>query len=393
MKSDSFSKKLVNFVTLFPAAESVHLSKDVGQIPYIFSKEFGAKSVLVTESDDAFSEIECRTPGLSILRLKRAPCVGGMRLSAFRYLWRESRSIDVLNLYHLSLETKLLSMLYRSRNPKGFLYVKLDVNIASETAALNNRPYRNPVRRKLGELFHSAFYRSVTMFSAESRQAVEIVKLRYPAMQPKLLEITNGLDAGALPHAVETMMALKQDLIVTVGRIGTYEKNNELLLEALKKVDLHGWKVAIIGPYTPAFAQAYAEFLEEFPHLRNAVSLIGNVSDRKELMAWYAQARVFALTSRSEGFPLVFAEAQCYGNFIVSTDISSIREITENGMFGRVVQNGNATDLAHALQEVISNRVCSDALLRQIALRSRVRYDWREGLLPLKKAIDEHCNV
>ena len=393
MKSDLFIKKRVNFVTLFPSAESVHLSKDVGQIPYIFSKEFGANSVLATESDDAFGEIERRTPGLSICRLKRSTCVRGMRLSAFRYLWRESKSIDVLNLYHLSLETKLLSMLYRFKNPKGFLYVKLDVNVANEMAALDNQPYRNPVRRKLGEFFHSTFYRSVTMFSAESRQATELVKRRYPEMKPKLLEITNGLEVGVLPHSVETMMTTKQDLIVTVGRIGTYEKNNELLLDALKKVDLQGWKVAIIGPYTPAFAQAFANFLQECPHLRDAVSLIGNVADRKELMGWYAQARVFALTSRSEGFPLVFAEAQCYGNLIISTDISSVREVTEDGAFGRVVQNGNVTDLAHALQEVISNRVCSDALLRQIALRARIRFDWREALLPLKKAIDEHCNV
>jgi glycosyltransferase involved in cell wall biosynthesis len=393
MKSDLYSKSRLNFVTLFPSAESVHLSKDVGQIPYIFAKEFGAKSLLVTESDDAFGDIERRTPGLSVLRLNRNLCVRGMRVSAFHYLWRESKSIDVLNLYHLSLETKLLSLLFRIRNPKGFLYVKLDVNVANETAALSERPRRNFIRRKLGELFHSAFYRSVTMFSAESRQAAEIVKYRYPAMQTKLLEITNGLEVPVLPHSVETTMASKQNLIVTVGRIGTYQKNNELLLDALKKVDLRDWKVAIVGPYTEAFAQAFGEFLKEFPHLRNAVSLIGNVSDRKELMGWYAKARIFALTSRWEGFPLVFAEAQCYGNFIVSTDISSAAEVMEDGMFGRIVQNDDAMALAEAFQNVIHKQICSDALLRQIASWGRTRYDWHEILLPLKKAIDEHFNV
>jgi glycosyltransferase involved in cell wall biosynthesis len=393
MKNDLYSDERLNFVTLFPTAEGVHLCKDVGQIPYIFNKKFGMNGLLVTESKDAFTDLARVTPGLGILRLRSARRFCGVHLSAFYYLWRESKYIDVLNLYHLSLETKLLSILYRMRNPKGFLYIKLDVNVAAENAALKRSPYRNPLRRLLGGAFHAAFYRAITVVSAESCEAVDIVRRRYPFLANRVLKLTNGLEADSLPHDIDKTLSLKQNLIITVGRIGSFEKNNELLLEAIKHVDLQGWRVAFIGPYTTDFAQAFSRVLHDRPDLKNSVDLIGNVSDRSELMGWYARARIFALTSRSEGFPLVFSEAQCYGNLILSTDVSSVREVTEYGASGMVVPNDDVRAFAQGLRELISARENRHEVASRIATNARVHYDWRHVLGQLSEAIDRHYHV
>jgi glycosyltransferase involved in cell wall biosynthesis len=393
MKSDLYSDDLLNFVTVFPAAEGFHLFKDVGQIPYIFAKEFGMNGLLATETGSSFDTVLPSTPGLKILPLKRAASFRGIRLSAFLYLLRESKRIQVLNLYHLSLETKLLSLLYRFRNPGGFLYIKLDVNLRNEIAALKQAPRRNPIRRMLGQAFHAAFYRAVDVVSAESREAVDVVQRRYPSMAGKVIHVTNGLESHALPHDIDTALAAKEDLMITVGRIGDYYKNNELLLDALKQVQLEGWKVAIIGPYTEAFEKKFSALLAEYPHLRDAVELVGNIANRQALMQWYARARVLILTSRSEGFPLVFPEAQCYGNFILSTDVSSVREVTGYGTIGEVVPSEDAQALAAALRRLVGERARIAALHSDIAQDARARYDWRHALAPLKAAIDRHYHA
>jgi len=393
MTSDLYSNDRINFVTLFPAAEGLHLSKDVGQIPYILAKDFGMNSLLATELADSFDESLHLTPGLKIMPLKRIKSLLGIRMSAILYLLKNSKRIQVLNLYHLSLETKLLSLLYRIRNPKGFLYIKLDVNVADETAALARPARRNLFRRILGQLFHSAFYRAVSAVSAESKEAVDVITRRYPLLKGKVLHITNGLESDALPHDVDAAMALKENLIITVGRIGSFQKNNELLLDALKQVQLQGWKVAIIGPYTDEFAKIFASLLEERPDLRNVVKLIGNVENREELMRWYARARVLVMTSRWEGFPLVFPEAQCYGNFILSTDVSSVREVTGFGAIGEVVPREDPQALAQVLRKLVTASITTSELHRHIASDARERYDWRHVMVPLKVAIDCHYNA
>ena len=47
----------------------------------------------------------------------------------------------------------------------------------------------------------------------------------------------------------------KEKIILTVGRIGTYPKNTELLIESLIELenDLKDWKVYLVGPMTEDF--------------------------------------------------------------------------------------------------------------------------------------------
>lgn len=45
----------------------------------------------------------------------------------------------------------------------------------------------------------------------------------------------------------------KENIMVCVGRIGCYQKNTEMLLNALRKVDLKDWKIYMLGPITSSF--------------------------------------------------------------------------------------------------------------------------------------------
>lgn len=384
-----YSKNKKNFVTVFPPGENVHLSKDVGQIPQAMARQFGFDSRLVTESGAAFPGQAGCPAGFKVVHLRKWPLFRRVNLATFHHLWRNARAIDVLNLYHLSVETKLLALLYKRANPQGYCYIKLDVNVQDEKAALARPPRPAGLRRYLGTRFHRAFFGAVDVFSAESAEGVAVVSQRYPLMEGKVIEVTNGIEVAGLAGDGATIGEGKEDLMLTVGRIGTHQKNNELLLRALARADLKQWKVAIVGPFTPEFEGLFRSFLDQHPGLRGRVELVGNISDRDALMAWYARARVLVMTSRWEGFPLVFPEAQCHGNYIISTDVSSVAEITQDSRFGRVVGD-NEDAMASAMTDVIASGVCNADMSSAIATYAREKYDWKNALRELHDRISKH---
>ena len=85
------------------------------------------------------------------------------------------------------------------------------------------------------------------------------------------------------------------------------------------------------------------------------------IEDRFELhgfvenpFAFMARAAVFALTSRTEGFGNVVAEALACGCPVVSTATRGPMEILDNGRFGRLVPIGDSEALGQALLATLS---------------------------------------
>src|SRR5690606_8696614 len=111
----------------------------------------------------------------------------------------------------------------------------------------------------------------------------------------------------------------KENIILAVGRIGTYQKNTELLLEALLNVDLNNWKVFILGPIEENFTAYISNLFTAHPNLKDKIIFAGNITDRLELFGWYNRAKILCMTSRFEGFPITFSEALYFGNYIITT--------------------------------------------------------------------------
>ncbi len=312
------------FVTLFIHNPLVsHLYKDPGTIPYCMAQlGYEAKYVSFLREEQIPKSMR---DSLSPMKLETlANDVGGdytkmgRSKSALKYLWKNAKQIDVLNLYFLKFSI-LYAIIYKIRNPHGKLYVKLDMNVDEMIRQESDKIER--VRRWVYKLY---LHHVVDIVSAETSQAIEYMQTRYHVENPKLQYIPDGLNDYFIQSnniAIKPYEE-KENLIITVGRIGTHQKNNEYMLDALEKIgDLKGWKFLFVGDVEESFQTKIVSFYERNPQLKECVKFVGQQSDRNKLFELYNRAKVFCLTSRYESFGIVNVEAQWFGNYILTTSI------------------------------------------------------------------------
>lgn len=341
------------FVTLFPAAENVHLTKDVGMIPYIMGRDYGYEASLVCFTNGEYPTYKYLRPflNLTLLGRNRKYIITRPSFRMIRYLYRNAKKIDVLNLYHLTYETILYGIIYRLFHKKGRVYLKLDM----DSDAFMRRKRKYSISRLF--LFDFLLGKMTNLVSYEVSKAERVLQTELPALRKKIIHIPNGIDDGSefVKNIPRIPFARKEDLIISVGRIGSYQKNNQMLLEALLRVDLKLWKVVFIGPIAESFQQYISDFFEKNSAYKESVFFTGAIENRTSLYDWYNRAKVFCLTSRSECFSLVYPEALFYGDFIITTDVYPSKEIVPSDEVGWIVDSD--TDLSNRIQQIIDGKI------------------------------------
>ena len=231
------------FVVMFDDLQSVHLFKDVGQVPFQLHKHLGYDA-----------EIVCRGSKEKYLYLDGA--LKGLKFSfhhgrPYRYLKQHARAIDVLMLFHVSTRTIYRGLLYKALNPDGCLYVKADMS--GEVLEYAQRGKRNIITQTKRQLLFNQFVKKVDIVSFETERSFRGVDA---IPSEKKLLIPNGFDPDFIDwYGVrQRTFSEKENLILLVGRHGDYAKNSELMLEVLPLMgDLGNWRVVFVGPMTPEF--------------------------------------------------------------------------------------------------------------------------------------------
>jgi glycosyltransferase involved in cell wall biosynthesis len=336
------------FFTLFPLSHNVHLSKDVGMIPFILYRDYGYDSTLVTfKNESTYPSLENEVKGLKINFIERDKNYnfGKPSMKVMRYIWVNASQIDILNLYHTTKETLLYGLLYKLRNPAGILYIKSDINIELFKKDMTY------LKRKGYSIF---FDKISSLVSSELDSSINYLLSEYPVLEKKLFKLTNGIDDIFIKEKEINRynFSQKENLIITVGRIGAPEKNNELLLNILPKIDLKKWSVVFIGPISPDFQIKLDKFYLENPTLKYNVRSIGEIATKEKLYDWYNRSKIFCLTSKWESFGIVLVEALYFGNYIVTTNISSAKTITNNKKIGSIIMHEH--DLIEELTDIIN---------------------------------------
>ena len=349
--------KQIHFLTIKPVSDFIGILKEPGIIPLYLSR-MGYTSHFASFIDEKIinekDELKTFRDSVHVISLKddrsnpkKLPIASK---SILRYIWKEGYKADVLNLYFLK-HSILYAILYKLLNPHGFLYVKLDLDY-THSFRLEKQWYE-PIRRWL----FSLYLRHIPdLVSAETRAAVEYVRQRYMPATDKLILIPDGIDDELVNQMVGggiRPFTEKRNRFMVVGRIGTYHKNTEMMLEAAKLInDWKDWQLHIVGPIEKAFEGKMKQFYAENPSLKQKVQFFGPIYDRTKLLPMYDEAKVFCMSSRGESFGLVYGEAQYYGEYIVSTPVSSIDDFIENDDdLGRLVYTPQ--EMAQTMQEII----------------------------------------
>jgi glycosyltransferase involved in cell wall biosynthesis len=169
----------------------------------------------------------------------------------------------------------------------------------------------------------------------------------------KLSTIENGIDLGRFAPSAPTRAAVRAELgipvdafvVGTVGRL-VREKNQPLLVRALAPLLSSATRLLVVGdgPERPAFESARAELGERAAF----VHALGTRGDVPRLMSAFD---VFALSSDSEGLPLVVIEAMAAGLPVVSTAVGGIPAVVVDGT-GLLAPRGDAAALGACLSQL-----------------------------------------
>jgi glycosyltransferase involved in cell wall biosynthesis len=230
------------------------------------------------------------------------------------------------------------------------------------------QPTLNPGRLLERKLSGARFVATCTCANAE------VLRARH-ARPDEVHTVYHGLDTDyfspmAWPAGAPVAAA---PLILSVGRF-VEKKGFDQLVEACALLRDKGiaFRCLIVGERGDAQDRLRAQI--ERLQLTDCVRLQGPVT-HDALRDIYGQARVFALPCHvmadgdRDGFPNVLAEAMAMGVPVVSTRISGIPEMIDDGRHGLLVEPRDAPALAEALHCVLVD----DALHAQLACDGRQR--------------------
>lgn len=175
--------------------------------------------------------------------------------------------------------------------------------------------------------------------AADYRQAL-------PAAADKITVIRN-----AAPWPLRDVPTSPEPIVIAAGSL-VRRKGFDRLIEAFAPIALTHpeWRLRILGegPERVALRRLAADL-----GVRKSVSIEGRTT---QMQAAFAEASVFALTSRLEGLPMVVIEALTSGVPVVSFDCPrGPRELVIDGVNGRLVPDGDITALTTALLALIDD--------------------------------------
>jgi glycosyltransferase involved in cell wall biosynthesis len=330
--------RLVLFFPMYPFHE-VHLSKDVGLFVKYLTKFYFTKAEILKAGKEPREEYA--TAYFTVKNLLVYPrlysesyvplsyqmkCI----IASFQYLLK-NKDISHVMLFHITHYSVYLSLVMKILLRHIKIYIKLDTAIDGAEKIVSGLTGKNFFGRSVKRWL----FPRIDLMSVET-----IAPHAFLISSPWLKNIElipNGLDDDCFNIDPESLEKIKSNIMITAGRLGTYQKNTELLLAILKNIDTKGWAFFFIGPVEKKetnFQKTINELYAEFPALMSKVHFIGNVSDKTVLYDYYKRSKVFLFPSRFESFGIAALEAAAFGNYLITTDVGAASDLTNNGQYG-----------------------------------------------------------
>lgn len=148
---------------------------------------------------------------------------------------------------------------------------------------------------------------------------------------------------------------LRENIVLCVGRktdwsVKGFDRIIQIWGELYHKYP--NWKLEIVGASNSICDAQLMKMIED-AGVADGVILKGNT---KEIEQVYRSAKIFALPSRVEGFPLVLVEAMSQGCACISFSMQrAVSEIITDGVDGIIVEDGDLRLFAAKLEELMTD--------------------------------------
>lgn len=356
----------MRYCVLYPKAENVHLIKDVGMIAYKLNKLYGYDSYVISYNNDKYDYLNKEVKGLKMDFIQKKH---KNLINIFFYLKKNSKNIDVLQIFHMTFNSVIYALLYKLFNYRGVVFLKLDC-----TELLLDK-IRN--MKGIQKIFFNFFLNKVDIIGVEQKNIFYKLKFLLGKHNVKLMNIPNGIDFKSEYFKENISFNHKKNIVLNVGRIGSSEKATDLLMEAFVLIDENlrkDWKLVFVGPIDESFKNTIEDFFKKYENIKNSVIFKGAIFDRKKLFEEYKEAKIFCLTSQYESVGIALIEAIACGNVIVSTRVGIAEEIVSDNN-GAVVDVGDVKGISNALSKLMSSNELK-SFSQKVQENCRENYNW-----------------
>lgn len=200
----------------------------------------------------------------------------------------------------------------------------------------------------------------------------DILTAEYEVAPASVAVVLPGVDRPA--RAVRGKMTRGDVHILSVGSL-IERKGYDLLVAALAGLADLPWRLVIAGDMTRDMQVADRLKADIARHgLGDRIELAGAVADER-LQALYADADMFVLASRFEGYGMVVGEAIAAGLPLVVTDVGFARNVT--GRAGLVVPANDVVSLQDALRRMIASRETRRTFANAAVIEAQRLPQWR----------------
>ena len=174
--------------------------------------------------------------------------------------------------------------------------------------------------------------------------------------------------------------------LLAVGSL-VRRKGYDVLVAALAELADLPWRLTIVGDRTrsPAIAMALDADIRA-RGLTDRIEIVGAVSDER-LAALHADADLFVLPSRFEGYGMAFAEAIAHGLPVIGTTAGAIPDTVPNGAAILVPPDDTAA-LTDALRRLIGDAAAREKLAAAARAAAARLPTWRQSAQEFARAIE-----
>ncbi len=333
-------KRVVSIYTAGNGWWNAALVKDHGLIVHLLAKEHDCECTML-----GMNEGDSFTNAKYIPDVKLEPLENFGAESLKEYMRCHAKEIDILVVSSVYINSVLTACAYKRYNPKGKLYLPLDMNSGwMKTIDWSDQGINRLF--KIADVIGSSCLKLVDELSIKAKKQVDYIPNCF----------FNYTDLS-----IEYDYEKKENYIITVGRIGALQKGHETLLNAFGIASAsiaESWRLVLVGGVDETFNSYVDAFFAAYPHLRDRVLFTGAIHDRVALYDWYKKAKMFVLTSRWEGgTPNVVAEALNFGCTIAVTDFDAALEAINFGKCGMHCEIDNEEAFAEILVKMTSDEL------------------------------------